>query len=368
MAFWLPRRKRPYVQADGGIAHERPKPVFSIVRFAILVVVLSWLAVTNTENTALRSAVLPLSPVPAQQQQQKETSSPSRNNINSTFESRKSTNYGLFHVKERILKVVVSIAGHEWSCYYDEPVYGTVLCRDILRNEMCHELPLLPMHGDIVYRLHRVVAMVLILSTCLAACMTTPIHWAAAADGALIPNSILSLFVDEQVRLAPAPILIQRLLYWNVFCYPALKTMYRVIEHQNNTSVFRTMMDSADSPAVGFWLSVLLVFVMAVVLNALSTFWNGTYLLRFEAISAILVGFHAKYRAAMSVEIFYQGISWNAATWTLLVSLVLHQSLATAGFWWVGHLAGQTLGQYQMDHYVSSSTFTFQRVMDWLNW
>jgi hypothetical protein len=169
------------------------------------------------------------------------------------------------------------------------------------------------------------------------------------------------------VRLAPAPTLFQRLLYWNVFCYPALKAMYRTIEHQNDTSVFRTKDSSSDhNPAMGFLLAVYLVFIMAVVLNALSTFWNGTFLLRFEAVSAILVGFHAKYRAAMGVEMLYPGISWNAATWTLLASLVLQQSLATAGFWWLGHIAGQTLGQYLMDHYVS--TFTFQRVMDWLNW
>jgi hypothetical protein len=358
MAFLL-RRKRPYVQADGGISQERPNPVFSMVRLAILVVLFGWLAVSNSENTTLRSALLP------HLVRQNETSIP--RNPKSAYESRRTTNYGLFHVKERILNVVVSVAGQEWSCYYDEPVYGAVLCRDILRNEMCHEMPLFPWNGDIVYRLHRIVTMMLILSTCLAACLVTPIHCSASADAYLIPNSILSLLVDEQVRLAPAPTLFQRLLYWNVFCYPALKAMYRTIEHQNDTSVFRTRDSSSDhNPAMSFLLAVYFVFIMAVFLNALSTFWNGTFLLRFQAVSAILVGFHAKYRAAMSVEMLYPGISWNAATWTLLASLVLQQSLATAGFWWLGHIAGQTLGQYLMDHYVS--TFTFQRVMDWLNW
>lgn len=354
MAFSL-GRKRPYIQADGGISHERPMPAFSIIRLAILAVLFGWLAVTNTENKALRTWLTVVRPL------QKETAAPLNNNYYSTYESRRSTNYGLFHVKERILNVVINVAGQEWSCYYDEPVYGDILCREILRDQLCHEMPL--WEGDIVYRLHRAVTMMLILSTCLAACMTTPIHL-AAADSSLIPNAIVSLFVDEQVRLAPVPILIQRLLSWNVFCYPALKAMHRTIEHQNGTSFFRT---NTDTPDMGFFLSASLVFVMAVFLNALSTFWNGSFLLQFEAISGILVGFHAKYRAAMmGGDILFHGITWSSATWTLLASLIIQQSVATAAFWCLGHLLGQTLGKYLLDHYVSS--LTVQRMIEWLNW
>lgn len=344
MGFFGRTRRQPYSQADGKVSRQPPKTVFSFVRLAVLVVLFGWLAAANTENRALRTWM--------------RTAESSRLD-ESSFESRRTTNYGLFHVKERILKVVVNVAGHEWSCHYDEPIYGEILCRDTLRNNLCHEMPLF--EGDIVYRLHRWMCYLLIVSTCLAACVVTPIH--LAANQSLLSNSILSLFLSDQLRQAPGPILIHRLLSWNVFCYPALRAMYKTIEYQDERSFFLLY---PDDPEMNFSVSICIIFVMAILLNALSTFWDSTFVLQFEAISAILMGFHAKYRAAMVMEVFYLDISWNAITWSFIGTLVLQRSFTTAGFWWLAHLAGQTLGQYQMDHYIS--TLTMKRVIDWLNW
>ena len=133
--------------------------------------------------------------------------------------------------------------------------------------------------------------------------------------------------------------------------------MDKTVQLQSHGSFFATF-KSAD---VNFGLSVAVLVCIAVMMNVASKSWSGSFLLQFEALTAVGMGYYALCQTSGMASFDAIGddddISvWNIITWTLIFMAAVRGSVPTAVFWCLAHCAGQLLFNYQCEHLVVVAT------------
>ena len=329
-----PRPQPAHVDESGRISRHWKSPTdFSYARCAILVGIISWLVAMKPANESFHQGTT----------------------TSSSFAMRRTTNYGLFCLQERTIQVVLHVGGQQWSCAYDEPLYGEWLCRDYLRDTMAHEKPLLWEATDRVYTLHRSIAWTLCCSTLLVACFATnPIR----TTNSILGDTMLAILVDNRSHHKPLQSLLWKLLDLNMHIYPALTAMDHVILNQQPKSPFLLL-----PPPYNWYISLTLWFLLIVATNATTSFWSGGRpLLGFSAAAAAASGYLAQYRnrvgnsgipwytfprsspTGQSVA----AISWSQVTWLTVTAVALRQSIPSAVAWLFLHsVAGQAWARWQ---------------------
>jgi len=166
---------------------------------------------------------------------------------------------------------------------------------------------------------------------------------------------MLSFFFDA----SPIMSAMENLFYLNAFIYPTLAAMYTTILQQSSQSLFAVMATTDEN----FYLSCTVLVLLAVLLNEASAVWSGgEFLLRFEALVAVTMGYYAHYLASsgptgfvwlrQSEGLSFFDITWQMASWTVLLTVLFRGSFAAAFFWCLAHCAGQSLSGYQYENLV----------------
>jgi hypothetical protein len=336
--------QRAYVN-DGRLVYEKPRALFSWLRFGIITSILVYLYVKNPANQHHRPVFV-------------ENFWKDRNvasaAFNKAYEQSRTTNFAFFCIKERTIQAIVSVGGMEFSCPYEQPIVGVALCQNILRNHMTHQNPVVYKIRDRVYTAHRIMAWLLIACALLSACHTKPL---TVETGFLLVDSFASLFFDTHSRTSSSVwSLAVKLLHLNALIYPVLQAMDVTVQQQSRESIFA----SFKSPDANFALSIAVQLWIAVLMNAGSKSWSGAFLLQFDAVTAVFVGYYAHYQTTTMVAdtVFFRlppmlgndVVTWNTLTWTLLFIMVMRGSVVTVIFWCLTHCAGQMLSDYQYEH------------------
>lgn len=336
-----PRRhqERTYINEDGSIERNNAGPGFSLTRCAILIAGMSWLIATNPANEVLISNTM------------SRWTTKKRKKATNSFGMRRTTNYGFFAVQERTIQVIVHAAGQQWNCAYDDPMVGELLCRDFLRDYLCHEQPLVWKSRDRVYTLHRILAWTILATTFFAACFrSNPVP----PTGNILRNSFVSIFMDYRSQREPLQVLIEKLVDLNVYVYPALVAMDVLIRKRHPGSPFRRI----DAP-YDWFVALFLWFVLLILCNAATTLWSGgTPLLRFRTLTAAAAGYHAHYREVMpwsgNAPFYTAGsvvVGWPHVTVAALAATVWFHGLPAAVSWGMVYIvAGKSWAQW---HYRS---------------
>lgn len=345
-------RQRGYM-LDGRLVYDGESPMdrFSWLRFGVMASILCFLYVTNpaNQNHNLFSAL-------TWRDGESATAA-----LTNAYEKRRTTNFGLFSVKERTVKAVVCVAGVELDCPYDEPTAGSVLCQDILRDHLTHQKPLFFSSRDRVYTTHRFAAWLLLASALISFSFTKPL---VIKTGYLLLDSLACFFFDT--RSSPLWSVAIKLLQLNILVYPALQAMNTTVQQQSRESFFATL-KSADA---NFGLSVAVLVWIAVIMNAASKSWTGSFLLQFEALTAVGMGYYALYQTSGMVSFDTMGddediSAWNIITWTLIFLAAVRGSVPTAVFWYLAYCAGQLLFNYHYEHLVVVATARL--LSDWFD-
>jgi len=268
------------------------------------------------------------------------------------------------------MKLKMQVAGRERDCRYDDPEFGQSFCRRVLRQHLTHQKPLLPQFhdGDPVFCIYRCLAWGIVSAAVLSLCFTQPLT-VPPGTGNKIPlvNSFLSLFLN------PSPVwsALYNLMMLNVFIYPALESMYTAVQQQSSDSFFSWFGGGEASSDSNFYVSCAVLLLIAVVTNEATCRWSGTHhVLRFEAVTAVAMGYYANYMESLRYEtivfpLLDQSFSFQTAAWTVLLTAVFRSgSVAAAFFWCLAYCAGYSLSQYHYEHlaYIVSA----RALYDWM--
>lgn len=302
----------------------------------------------------------------------------------------KTTNFGLFCVEEiPTVELIVRGGGFDWHCSFHEkeetvPSSSFSLahpppsfCRDILRQYMSHQKPILYDPDDRAHTAHRIAVWLLVAATFASSCFTRPltIH----TGNFFFTNSLAGFFFDTYDEFhTPSNSLgsfVSKLASLNAMVFPAIQAMDAMVQQQNSNSMF-AFFPSTDA---NFALSLAVLLGIAMAMSALSRSWSGAshrlVLSQFDALVAASLGFFAQYQANEMVvlrlqtmrglqldESVWYFVSWlvlgfqldefamKLATWTLIAQIALQRSIATAVFFCLTHCLGQMTFHYQLEH------------------
>lgn len=332
------RRSNNAYMENGRLVYDRARSSFSFFRFAVIASTLLFLFVSNPTNLRIRRLLLA-----RPQKSQYSYKSPQQ-------QQGRTTNYAFFSVKTSTMATTVQVAGSSWTCRHDDPdVLGLPICI-LLRRNFTHQKPLLWAPADPVHTVHRTVAWLIVATALGSLCCQRP--WVPDHKSYRVPlvASFLSFWFDA----TPVESALSNLLKLQLFIYPSLEAMYTSIQQQSTESIFARFLTTSDQ---NFYFSCTTLIGIAVLFNEVSRAWSGSFLLRFEALTAVSMGYYANYQALRSVTYFFQlpgsdglQIAWQTATWTLLATILFRGSFAAALVWCLAHCAGQSLSQYHYNH------------------
>lgn len=284
------------------------------------------------------------------------------------YERRRTTNYWLFSVKDRTTKCIITVGGVDLDCYYDDeefPLIGVTICQNMIQQHMTHQKPLIYHPKDYAYTTHRSIAWILFASGVLSFCFTSPI---VVRTGVVFLDSLATFLFAVSTQL-PVLSLANRLVSLNVLIYPALQAMEKTVRQQSPDSVFVV---SKTDESINFCFSLLIWIALAAVVNAASKSWTGEFLLQFQALTAVGMGYFARYQDSGMAPLWDWMLepdevheAWTFVTWTMILILAVRSSVATAVFWCLAHCSGQMLYQYQYDHLLLVATA--RSVTNWIN-
>jgi hypothetical protein len=286
----------------------------------------------------------------------------------SAYERRRTTNYWLFSVKDRTTKCIVTVGGIDLDCYYDDeefPLIGVTICQNVIQQHMTHQKPLFYHPKDYAYTTHRGIAWTLFAAAVLSFCFTNPF---VVHTGFVFLDS-LATFLFSRSTHSSFLSLVNRLVSLNVLIYPVLQAMEATVRQQSPDSFF--VLSKSDE-RVNFCFSLLIWIALAVIVNAASKSWTGEFLLQFHALTAVGMGYFARYQDSGMAPLWDWMLepdevheAWTFITWTMILILAVRSSVATAVFWCLAHCSGQMLYQYQYDHLVLIATA--RSVTHWIN-
>jgi hypothetical protein len=268
------------------------------------------------------------------------------------------TNYGFFSVLEYGDRIAFSILTFPVNCRFSNRPQDDVCTA--LRDILAHQKPLLWDPDDRAHTVHRFFVAFLLLGALVAACRRPSSR--LSTDHRL--NAFLSMWVHTPQR--PLMGLLWCLLTANVLLAPIWKVLCDIVPLQDKSSWFRLF--SPTYPLADIVVSVLAIVLLAVGVNAAGNYWtNGLYLLRFEGILAVALGYYRGIlgSAPFSLSLLHTvlpyivpaSVSVNAMTWTLLVACATQESPTAAAAFFLANLAGAHLGQYQYRHLGVNAAF-----------
>jgi hypothetical protein len=347
----------------GRLVYATSKPIlFSWLRCVVVISVLLYLHITNPANFYSSSK-------PPKQQSKPTILGGLWDSVpSSVFERRRTTNYWLFSVKERTTKSIVTLGGINLDCFYDNmeyPMVGVTICQNVIQQYMTHQKPLLYHPNDYAYTTHRCVAWILFISAIVSLCFTNPL----VIQTSYILLDSLASFVLEQSQQSSLVSLVNRLVLLNVLIYPVLQAMDTTVKQQSPDSIFFI---SKTDGYINYCFSLFVWIGLAVAMNAASKSWTGQFLLQFQAIAAVGMGYYARYQDSGMAPLWDWMVdpeeadeTWTFITWTIIIILATRGSVATAIFWCLAHCTGQMLYQYQFDHLVLIATA--RSLTKWIN-
>jgi len=356
-----------YLRNGHLVYQERPNASFSWLRFSVISSILFYLFATNPANHDHTAARI-FRTISRQQQQQ-----PSNSYYYAAKQQQqRTTNFGIFSIQDSVLKLKIQVAGRERDCRYDDPDIGLSFCQRVLRQHLTHQKPLLPQFwndDDPVFGIYRCLAWGIVSAAVLSLCFTQPLTVPSSTGNNKIPlvNSFWSLFLN------PSPVwsALYNLVMLNVFIYPALESMYTAVQQQSSDSFFSWFGGGeASADSTNFYVSCAVLLLIALVANEASCRWSGTFVLRFEAVTAVAMGYYANYMESLRYEtivfpLLDQSFSFQTAAWTVLLTAVFRSgSVAAAFFWCLAYCAGYSLSQYHYEHlaYIVSA----RSLYDWM--
>lgn len=242
---------------------------------------------------------------------------------------RRSTNYGLFYVQDRTIKLRLAAATLHFDCDYD----ATSACV-ILRNTLVLETA----DSTIVTRLHQVWWAILVVVNLLLV---------GVVPGLLVP--LVSVFRGPtRVSILNLPLL---LFSVNVLLYPAWIKLAEQTQAQTAQSLFR-LVDDSDTNVV---LSVVLTVLAASLLNRLV----GN--IQHDTLIAWATGYLAVHQSDYFGNV-------NFTIWVVLVSNLVRYNVAGILCWGLAFGGGQWMASYHHEHRMTltAAAQTIQGFTTWL--
>lgn len=312
------------------------RPEFSVLRCSLIVAAISWLIATNPANENFLVA--------------------KKQSRNKRFSLRRTTNYGVFAIQERTIQVVVHAGTREWACPYDDPLIGRIVCQRFLRDYLAHEQPVFWNTQDRVYTTHRLLAWSMVGAALIAACYVWQPNGTAEAllnnhHSNILWMSIRSFWydiMDYTTRQQPISVLFIKLIDLNLFVYPALQCMHRVVQQRGSPT----------------WLAVVSLWMTGLVLaNAMATTFGAP--LGFRTLTAAAMGYYVSYYCSTRsgqvpswmlmlpdheqnlLEVEFQHI-----TWFVVAATAWYRGWPSAVAWWlVYETMGRAFGQWHVGGY-----------------
>jgi hypothetical protein len=248
---------------------------FSTRRFLLVVIPAVVLFVTNPSNEILPPTVF-------QQSSTKRSSSMSSTSKTTPLVEAASrwlmppgtTNYGLFSIEDRFDGIsLVALGGRPiFVCPFNNIDYGSIC--EFVADNMCHHKPLLYDRQDRAYTTHRILCLMLILSSILDFCCGP---WAPPLRLFYHTPTMDAIIGTVFYR----PMILHDLFYQNMTVYPALVELDKIITTRlagnNNTYLSSLSMSRFQYPMAGSSVSfnytlfvIVLVFVIGGGSNAIA--------------------------------------------------------------------------------------------------
>jgi hypothetical protein len=260
----------------------------------------------------------------------------------SSYWKRRTTNYGLFAVKEQIMGIKLGFLWEQsWECSEEDVQWGG-LCRG-LRESLClkedpwrlpHDRPAL-----VVYRLG---ILLCFCTTCWASCATTTIFagWPSALTSLFVPSTRIPFWWMWQVISDS-----------NMFLFPALTRLHELTLAQATTSFWRVSDDDKINFYAAFGVLIATAILVqgtigrsnrngwAIIVATLLGYLRGTQ-------GALADSWVTRWMGTPADEQHWEMVAWTWARCAMLFATA--DSLWTLAAFWVANLVGAALGE---DHF-----------------